>query len=88
VSDQRQDETTSGSQAAGRKTYALGYEVGFLQGQLEQGRWMVRMLLMQRFDILPFAVFQRIEACLDLERLIEAAVVAKLDLRSLDDFRL
>jgi hypothetical protein len=70
-----------------RKSKSLGYAYGFTLGQLRFGREILRSILIRRFDILPYDMYQQIEACMSVSRL-RKAVLATMNLRSLDDFQL
>jgi hypothetical protein len=68
------------------QTYAEALiEEGRVEGELRTNRETLCRLLLLKFQVLPDAVLQRIEACRDVERLKRAFDCA-LNVKSLDDF--
>lgn len=63
------------------------YEEGIVKGQLLNARTILRRLLTKRFQTLPEAVIQRIDATSDLERL-QACIEQVSEMRTLDELRL
>jgi hypothetical protein len=62
-------------------------EQGRAEGELKNARDILRRLLLRKFQQLPDAVLQRIEACVDVERL-KTALEHILDWKSVDEFDL